>query len=711
MIRFRSLALVAALGLALPLVACGTGDEGEACPDCKPDETGAADEKTADGKADAWNSRNNPSGLGVEMEYGWALLDKQEYRTGAAENKPWPDTYWPTYEDSTNVRWQGNDVLSPMEKYDAAFNDWDPAQVASLRPFDAGNCGAEWDTAYYDKLGPAAKYQSANKGNRRTRDAVKAGNLEASCRAKADGACMKGCENKPAGAERNQCESGCHRGGVETWWGLCHAWAPAAILEKEPLHPVEYNGQTFTVGDIKGLITTIYDRSNSALIGGRCNDWDVKRDEDTGRIINSECRDLNAGSFHVVMVNLLGIQKRGFVEDRTYDYQVWNQPVAKYEVHSTEEIPVTRAHELLKVEVDPDDPSFDPDKYAYNTDAAKLFLVDATLYWITESQASTEPLGQNERYTRTDRYKYIVEVDASGEVIGGEWLERSITNHPDFVWLPFQPRGGNPYVDLEKVHLLNRLAQEEQGGGAEPTEDLITVEASGINLAIPDNKPAGVSHTLDVGDAVAAASGKASIEIEHTYIGDLVITLTGPGGKAWTLHNKEGGSTANLTKSYPLPDLPANIAGAWTLKVADTYARDIGKLVAWRLDFGVGEGSGSGDAVDTLEAAPAAAIPDNSAAGVTSTIESALSGGIRGLEVSVNITHTYISDLEVTLKKDGVSKVLHQREGGSADNLVKTWSVTEFGGASPGGTWSLSVRDMARLDKGTLNSWSLKVTH
>jgi len=697
------LALVAALGLALPLVGCGTDDATDEAG--KPDETGSVDDKTGLGKADAWNSRNNPNGLRVNMEYSWATLNTQELQTGEAENAPWPDTYWPTYEDSTNFRWLEGQ-LSPLEKFDAAFNNWDPSKVDGLKPFDAGNCGAEWDAEYYDKLGPAAKYMSQNKGNRKTREADLRGDLEDSCRAKSDGTCMKGCEDKE-GALKTQCESRCHRGGVETWWGLCHAWAPAAILEKEPLHAVEYNGQTFEVGDIKGLIQTIYDRSNSALIGGRCNEWEVERDEETGRIMDSECRDLNAGSFHVVLVNLLGLQKRGFVEDRTYDYQVWNQPVSKYEIHSIDEITVDEAHSLLKVE----DPTLE-DKYEYNRDAAKLFKVDVTISWITESQPSREPLGQGNHpwYTRTDRYKYIVELDEDGNVFGGEWLDRSITNHPDFVWLPFAARGGNPYVDIEKVRLLNRLAQEEQGGGGEPSEDLITVESGNVGVAIPDNKPEGASHTLAVGDAVAAASGKVSIDVEHTYIGDLVITLAGPGGAAWTLHNKEGGSTKNLKKSYPLNSLPGALNGDWTLKIVDTYDRDVGKLLSWRLDFTVG-GGGSSDAVDTLNAAPAAAVPDNNAEGISSKIESNLTGSIKGLEVSVDISHTYISDLEVTLKKGSISKTLHQREGGSADNLVKSWTVDSYDGAGPDGTWTLHVRDMARLDKGTLNSWSLKITH
>jgi len=699
--RIRTLALVAALGLALSLGGCGGADDGGAT-EGKPDETGDADDKTAFGKADAWNSRNNPNGLQVQLNYKWADLNKDEYRVGESDNKPWPDTYWPTYMDSTNVRWQGADVLSPLEKYDAAFHDWDPASLQDYRPFDGQDCSEDaFDTEYYDNLGPAAKYMSYNKGNRRTRDAAKAGKLLSSCQAKPDGDCLKRCEDSE---NKSQCESGCHRGGVETWWGLCHAWTPAAILEPTPLHPVTYNDVTFEVGDIKALLQTIYDRSSASLIGGRCNDWEIEREDDTGRIKNPDCRDLNAGSFHVSVVNLLGVQKRGFVEDKTTGYQVWNQPVWKYEVTQSEEISIPDAHTLLKVTGE------DDSVFVYNDAADKLYHVKLTLHWLTESHASTEAVDYLD-YSKRSYYEYIVEVDADGDVMGGEWANSSVADHPDFIWLPFRARGGNPNVDIRKVKFLNEQSQTEQGGD-EPTGDLMTHESGAVGIAIPDKDLAGITHFINVGDDVTVTGGKVSVDITHTYIGDLVVALTAPGGQSWTLSDKEGGSTNDLKRSFPLDGLSGSILGNWTLTVADTYAQDTGNLESWRLDFQVGEGGGGGaaDSVDTFTGG-SAAIPDNRASGVTSTLDVDASGAVKGLEVKVAITHTYRSDLQVILKKDGVSKTLHNREGGSADDLTKTWHVDEFNGQGASGRWSLVVKDLAKLDTGKLNSWSLKITH
>ena len=102
-------------------------------------------------------------------------------------------------------------------------------------------------------------------------------------------------------------------------------------------------------------------------------------------------------------------------------------------------------------------------------------------------------------------------------------------------------------------------------------------------------------------------------------------------------------------------------------------------------------------------------IPDNSAAGVDSPIAiSGASGNASAeTEVYVNITHTWIGDLIVTLvAPDGSQYVLHNRTGGSADNIDATYTVN-LSSEAKNGTWILRVSDNASLDTGTLNRWSI----
>ena len=74
-----------------------------------------------------------------------------------------------------------------------------------------------------------------------------------------------------------------------------------------------------------------------------------------------------------------------------------------------------------------------------------------------------------------------------------------------------------------------------------------------------------------------------------------------------------------------------------------------------------------------------------------------------GATVTVEIKHTWRGDLRVELLKDNrVVVVLHDRTGGSADDLRETYSVSaaELGTATSAGTWSLRVVDTALVDIG-----------
>ena len=77
--------------------------------------------------------------------------------------------------------------------------------------------------------------------------------------------------------------------------------------------------------------------------------------------------------------------------------------------------------------------------------------------------------------------------------------------------------------------------------------------------------------------------------------------------------------------------------------------------------------------------------------------------------VAVNITHTYKGDLVVDLvAPDGSVYNLHNRSGGSADNIIQTFTVN-LGGEVANGTWRLRARDAASIDTGFINTWTLSL--
>jgi len=661
--------------VAVAFCGCGAGEnEGPVSCDSLPDGKikQACIDKSAP-KADRWDSQNDPQLFGVNLDYQLANLPQQ----GRVEQVAWPSTYWPTYEDSVNVRWQGQSSRSPLEKYDMAFNDWTPpADFDTLVPFK--DCANEYDNKYYDELGPAAKYWSENHGNKAMRDLWK----------DPDGKCEEA---------------------IESWWGLCHAWVPAAILEPEPQKAVTYNGVTFEVSDVKALLIMAYNNSSSRFVGRRCNvrTDEIERDE-YGRIKQDECRDSNPGTMHLILTNMIGRDKRAFAEDRTMNYEVWNQPVIGYEVNSMDEKTEEEAAKLI----DPDCVS--PCTYTWNTDAKKFFQVATDVHYVTESSPDTVPkIPQIDSYTRTDSYGYILELDGNGDIIGGEWLTASGSSypsrfnsqmaHPDFFWLPLRAGSApNRNASLQKIEMLVRMSQQVQ-----PSDDGdAKIYKTDAKVSIPDNDSAGATASIDVGDDVTIASLKVTVNITHTYIGDLTLTLRHD-GKDVELQKNAGGSTDNITKTFEVGDFSGSARGIWELVVVDNAGQDTGSIDSFEL--AVIESGGSGSTGETFTSSAALAIPDNEEDGVASTLSVPGSGVIKSVKIELNVNHTWISDLKIELRHGTGSSMLHNREGDDADNIEKSYSVDEFNGADSGGEWELFISDNAGQDTGTLNSWSLTI--
>jgi subtilisin-like proprotein convertase family protein len=88
------------------------------------------------------------------------------------------------------------------------------------------------------------------------------------------------------------------------------------------------------------------------------------------------------------------------------------------------------------------------------------------------------------------------------------------------------------------------------------------------------------------------------VDLKHTWIGDLVITLTPPPQTkvaAIVLHDRKGGSTRDLKKTYDAVAVPSLAAfkdkscgGVWQLEIRDAAPRDDGTLVSFGLNLSFG---------------------------------------------------------------------------------------------------------------------------
>jgi hypothetical protein len=419
--------VILGLGLALvgsvSLVGCtdGAGDD-----ECLPGDNDCNPTPVTDGKADGFDDANNPRQMSQHLEYKLDKLPKKGTRekpvwkttypeaVGKAATV-WADTYWPASEGSHNARWQGPTVKSPLEKYDAAFNGKPGCDV---QPDVSGrDSKAKWET-YNQCAGPAAKWQTEEY--------------------ESIGLMHNGIDDDHDGNIDTYGSDGID--GVQGWWGTCHAWTPASQLVPEPQHAVTVNGVKFDVGDIKALIQNVFDQTDAVMLGGRCNSKDITHD--VAGSANDECSDVNPGALHVVMTNFLGINTLPLVEDRTANYEVWNQPVVGYEVTKQDKVDATTAMKCVGAT---------GDKWTYNTKAKSLYEVRMTVSYVSESSASNTPHGFQNNVS-TDDYHYILELNGYGKVIGGRYCKDGENSHIDFLWSPtgeYSP--SNPYVDVAKV--------------------------------------------------------------------------------------------------------------------------------------------------------------------------------------------------------------------------------------------------------------------
>ncbi|MFI9012332.1 S8 family serine peptidase [Actinosynnema sp. NPDC053489] len=154
----------------------------------------------------------------------------------------------------------------------------------------------------------------------------------------------------------------------------------------------------------------------------------------------------------------------------------------------------------------------------------------------------------------------------------------------------------------------------------EPSRDAKTFAYTGPVVAIPDNDTTGASVQIPVtgvgrgaklalsidGDSCNANIGATTVGIDHTFVGDLVGTLTSPSGATATVFQRNGSSGNNLCQvvfddaaAQPFSSVTSNLApftgtwrpttplgallaepvdGTWTFKVVDAVSSDRGSI-------------------------------------------------------------------------------------------------------------------------------------
>ncbi|MFR9676886.1 M4 family metallopeptidase, partial [Streptomyces sp. TR06-5] len=123
---------------------------------------------------------------------------------------------------------------------------------------------------------------------------------------------------------------------------------------------------------------------------------------------------------------------------------------------------------------------------------------------------------------------------------------------------------------------------DRPGGSGDPGADFENT----TDVSIPD---AGAAVTSSI--AVSGVGGnapsdlKVSVDIKHTYRGDLVIDLVAPDGTSYRLKDSAFDSADDVNTTYTVDASSESADGTWKLRVQDVYSYDTGYIDSWGLTF------------------------------------------------------------------------------------------------------------------------------
>jgi hypothetical protein len=329
---------------------------------------------------EAWDVINQPSRLGRTFETRFENLPK----SGQISKIPWSDYYWATQKAGLAFRW-----LNPTSS---------PFSYKLLSRLDA----LTLSDSELGKLSPAEKLDLF----------------------------MGRYDFPTVISERKRSNPR-----AASWEGLCHGWAPAALEFEEP-RPVKVESPQglripFGSSDVKALLTWYMAFQNPLPaygLGGRC---DFSGPLGMG---TAACRDANAGAFHIVLANMIGRFKEGFVMDIARAAEVWNQPTYAFKSREIgRQGPSPGAALGTKQEV----------------------IVESEVNYTIEIEPQWNALDEHRERQSVSSvvYRYRLELDAQGQIRGGDWLQDA---RPDFIWFQNHGTFSTASAAIQKIYEASR---------------------------------------------------------------------------------------------------------------------------------------------------------------------------------------------------------------------------------------------------------------
>ena len=175
------------------------------------------------------------------------------------------------------------------------------------------------------------------------------------------------------------------------WYGLCQAYASAAVYEKIDFFPSSYENIIFKVGDKKGLITACHDR-----------------------VILQYGESQDPAAFHLWLLHYIKAQGQAFMAELDPSSEVWNHPVYRYEMETR------KSGSVMDVK-------------------CKI--------WYASDFVHPDYQGT---YEQTNTYTYTL-ILSGDEIVGGEWTGDSVYDHPQQIMIPVALGPYSSYLNYELI--------------------------------------------------------------------------------------------------------------------------------------------------------------------------------------------------------------------------------------------------------------------
>jgi hypothetical protein len=329
-----------------------------------------------------WNSANRPVALGGRSDLERRLSKLPDEGKVKSNRRPWHSTFWPSRLGGISTRWNSPNIIGFWSQPPRLeqLNRMSLQEKAMLSPSE------KYDVFMGNYTYPLTQYEKSR--------------------------------THPLDQD---------------WEGLGHGVAAASLVFPEPKAVVVQNPfgieVPFGSADIKGLLALYMGyvaKNDLYFVGQRCNrplavnsnsnDVLVNLGQGQGRESLFACEDINAGSFHILLTNWLGKQRESIIADVAQGVQVWNQPILEY----SSRVVGTQA----------------PSKLAAQETVRETIMETTVFYAANSKPAWRDKEGLVEESIEKQTYRYTLELNRDGDILGGEWL---VKNYPDFIWKQNKP--------------------------------------------------------------------------------------------------------------------------------------------------------------------------------------------------------------------------------------------------------------------------------